>query len=110
MNLVQSVKEYVLSSKAELEKVSWPSRKTTIRYSVLVISASVIAAAAFAALDFGFHGGVQAVLSRRVSAPIVTEQTNEPIKITPNVEAINPDGTPANNVKITPVPTTPVTK
>lgn len=50
---------YVREAKEELEKVIWPSREMTIRYSLLVIGMSVLMAMFFAGLDFGLTKGVE---------------------------------------------------
>ncbi len=56
---------YLRSAKIELEKVSWPTKEETTRYSALIISASVIAALFFGALDIGLSRGVQAIINTR---------------------------------------------
>lgn len=43
--------EYVKESKAELDKVVWPTRVDVIKLSVLVLAASVIVGAYIAGLD-----------------------------------------------------------
>ncbi len=54
MKLFDQLKAYLIASKEEFTKVSWPTRKDTIRYSSLVIGVSVFVAVFFAALDMGF--------------------------------------------------------
>jgi len=54
MTLVEKISDYLRSSKAEMFKVSWPSRRDTLRYSALIIGISVIVAVFFASLDLGF--------------------------------------------------------
>ena len=44
---------YILESKEELKKVSWPSRKQVIRDTIVVIGISVAVAAFFGAVDYG---------------------------------------------------------
>lgn len=108
MNVFQSITEYFRTSKSELEKVSWPSRQDTIRYSTLVVVASVVAAGFFAALDLGLSKTVEAVLVTRsgaaVSAP-ANQPTQPPLPINtvPTVEGTDASGKPAN-VKVTPLP------
>ena len=46
---------YVRESKDELKKVIWPSRKETIKYTVLVIGVSLATAAFLGAIDFGLN-------------------------------------------------------
>ncbi len=42
---------YFRESKEELEKVSWPSRSLTLKYSLLVVAITVLMAAFFGGLD-----------------------------------------------------------
>ncbi len=46
---------YIREAKDELKKVIWPSRKETIKYTVLVIGVSLATAAFLGALDFGLN-------------------------------------------------------
>jgi preprotein translocase subunit SecE len=46
--------EYIISSKKELRKVTWPTRKDTTKYTLIVIGMSLAIAAFFGALDFIF--------------------------------------------------------
>jgi preprotein translocase subunit SecE len=43
---------YFREAKQELEKVSWPSQKEIISYSIIVIIATIIVAAYFGAADW----------------------------------------------------------
>lgn len=115
MSLVESIVNYFRTSKAELEKVSWPSKNDTIRYSALVVGITVITAVFFAALDLGLHKTVESVLARKT-----TEQTTQEIPLTtststpdtsaavgtPAIQATTPDGKPAQ-VEVETLPTTP---
>lgn len=94
---------YLKSSKAELEKVTWPSRQDTIRYSTLVITASVIIAVFFGVLDMGLQRIVTLSVSSRT--PAAPEQTipdtgvtaQPDIQVTPvEVESTTPSGEPGN--------------
>lgn len=44
---------YILESREELKKVSWPSRQQITRDTLVVIGISVAVAAFFGAIDFG---------------------------------------------------------
>jgi preprotein translocase subunit SecE len=44
---------YIKESRDELKKVVWPSRKETVKYTMLVIGISVGVAAFLGALDIG---------------------------------------------------------
>lgn len=80
---------YVRSSKAELEKVTWPTRQLTIRYSLLVVGVSAVMAAFFATLDFGLGKGVDLALKGRPSAVAPGGQP-----VTPDVEPFGSSGGP----------------
>lgn len=55
--------QYFRESKEELEKVTWPTRQTTLRYSLLVIAASVGMGVLFAALDSGLALGLEKLIA-----------------------------------------------
>lgn len=46
----------------ETRKITWPNRKTTTRYSVLVIVVAGLTALFFAILDALFTGGLEGLL------------------------------------------------
>lgn len=98
---------YLRSAKAELEKVTWPSRTEVIRYSALVIVSCVVMAAFFAALDLGLSQGVTALLERRQgSAPTVPAANpvapNIESNLNSGIEAVDAEGKPID-VQITPI-------
>lgn len=53
---------YLRQCKEELEKVTWPTRETTIRYSLLVIGTTVGLSATLALLDGGLSAGLQKLI------------------------------------------------
>jgi preprotein translocase subunit SecE len=55
MNIIKNIKQYIIEVKAEAKKVSWPTRKTAVRDSVIVVAVSLTTAA--------FLGGVDYLLS-----------------------------------------------
>jgi len=55
INPIQFVKE----TYAELKKVVWPDRKTSLSHAMLVVVLTVVAALFLAAIDFGFAKGVE---------------------------------------------------
>lgn len=73
MKILNAVLDYLRSSKAELEKVAWPSRRDTLRYSALVLGASVMIAAFFAALDIGLNRVVEVALEKRTANSVPAE-------------------------------------
>jgi len=54
--------KYLSEAKAELAKVSWPSKKDTIRYSTIVVAVTVGLAAFFAILDWGLTKGLEQLI------------------------------------------------
>ena len=63
MNIIKSSKQYVSEVKTEAKKVSWPSKKVTIKDSVIVVVISLATAA--------FLGGVDYLLSYLIKKFIV---------------------------------------
>jgi preprotein translocase subunit SecE len=55
---------YIKESFAELKKVAWPSKKTVITHSLLVVGVSVVSAVVIGALDFGLSEAFQYLINR----------------------------------------------
>lgn len=92
MNLIKQFTEYLRASQEEVKKVSWPSRRDTIRYSTLVIGVSVAVAALFAGLDIGFTKLVDlGVAQRSKSAPTEAPPTPTTSTSTPTTPSMNFD-------------------
>ena len=53
---------YLREAKEELQKVSWPSRMATVRYSLLVIGVSILMAGFFAGLDWALNVGLEKLI------------------------------------------------
>ncbi|MEX1112402.1 MAG: preprotein translocase subunit SecE [Candidatus Andersenbacteria bacterium] len=53
---------FVREAKDELKKVSWPSRETTIRYTLIVIAGSVIVSLLTGGVDYLLTLAVEAVI------------------------------------------------
>ncbi len=103
-NPMASLIEYVRSSRAELEKVTWPTRQETIRYSLLVVGVSLVTAAFFAALDFGLGQGVDLALKGRpTQTPPAIPDIEAEGGLTPTVEGIDAEGNVVP-LDITPLP------
>ena len=108
MNPISSFVTYLRSAKVELEKVTWPTRQETLRYSALVIAVCVATAVFFATLDFGLGQGIDALLRLRpggtptapAAAPVVPDLVPTP----GSVEAVDENGNPTN-VNIETIPT-----
>lgn len=106
MNPIAKTFDYFRSARAELEKVTWPSRQEIIRYTALVIGASAILAGFFAALDFGLSTGVNELVKRRApaaiqnTAPVVPDL--QPAPASGDIEAVDASGNPVD-VQVTPI-------
>lgn len=55
INLPKKIISFFKEVKLEMRKVNWPSRKETIRYTLIVIGVSVAVAAFLGSLDFLFN-------------------------------------------------------
>ncbi|MFA5935893.1 MAG: preprotein translocase subunit SecE [Patescibacteria group bacterium] len=88
MNPVKALTDYLRSAKAELEKVTWPSRKDTIRYSSLVLGVSVLVAVFFAGLDFGLNRIVTLQLESR-DGTTQQQPVADPAPVTPVVPGLD---------------------
>ncbi|MDO8509947.1 MAG: preprotein translocase subunit SecE [bacterium] len=64
MSIITSINNYFVGSYNEMKKVTWPSKKQTINYSILVVGLSVGTAVFFAALDFIFNLGITQIITR----------------------------------------------
>ena len=62
--MVNKIVAYVKSSIEEMKKVSWPTKKQTREYTILVIGISLGMAAFLGALDFIFNLGLESFLQR----------------------------------------------
>ncbi|MDF1497781.1 MAG: preprotein translocase subunit SecE [Patescibacteria group bacterium] len=63
MNIIKEIKKYITEVKNEAKKVSWPSKKITIKDSVIVIGISLATAA--------FLGGVDYILTIVIEKVVV---------------------------------------
>ena len=43
---------FIFEARDELKKVSWPNRETTVRYTVIVVAASLVVAAVTGGIDY----------------------------------------------------------
>ena len=62
MNIFESIKNYFVGSYNEMRKVSWPTKKQTINYSLLVIGLSIGMAIFFSILDYVFNLGIESII------------------------------------------------
>jgi len=54
-NFPQKITTFLKEVRLEMKKVNWPTRKETIRYTLIVIGASVAVAIFLGSLDFIFN-------------------------------------------------------
>ena len=101
-NPISSLIEYLRSARAELEKVTWPSRQDTLRYSLLVVAVSVIMAAFFAAIDFGLGQVTTTLLAKRSATSASSTQTQQPV--VPDLQPIEGVDTNGNTVPLNVTP------
>ncbi len=62
MNIFQRLGDYFRGAIAEMKKVSWPSKKQTTNYSLIVIGMSVGVAIFFGILDYVFNLGLEQLI------------------------------------------------
>ncbi|MEI7451925.1 MAG: preprotein translocase subunit SecE [Candidatus Falkowbacteria bacterium] len=54
--------QYIKDSVAEMKKVTWPTKKQTYHYAILVIGISIGTAAFLGALDWAFTLGLKMLI------------------------------------------------
>ncbi len=60
--MIERVRKYFASVRGEAQRVSWPSRKEVITFTVLILLMTVILAAYLGLLDVVFRRGVHFLL------------------------------------------------
>lgn len=53
-----AIKQYIKETMAEMKHVTWPTRRQTVIYSVLVICVSIVVSAYLGLLDSVFAAGL----------------------------------------------------
>lgn len=53
---------YIKGSAEEMKKVTWPTKKETVRYTLLILGISIATALFLGLLDYIFSLGIQALL------------------------------------------------
>ena len=64
MDSLEKIKNYFREVKVEMSKVNWPSRDTTVNYTMIVIGVSAATAVFLGALDYFFGLGLDILLFR----------------------------------------------
>lgn len=62
--MIEKMIQYFKDSYAEMKKVTWPTKKQTINYSVLVIAMSIGMAVFFSVLDYVFNLGLTKLITK----------------------------------------------
>ncbi|OGY42163.1 MAG: preprotein translocase subunit SecE [Candidatus Buchananbacteria bacterium RBG_13_36_9] len=62
MNIFQKITNYIKDSIAELKKVTWPTKRQTINYTLLIIGISLVVAAFIGLIDYLLSLGVQQII------------------------------------------------
>ena len=62
--MLNSIKNYFVGAWAEMKKVSWPTKKQTFNYSVLVIGISLGLALVFSVTDYVLNAGISTLLAK----------------------------------------------
>lgn len=92
--------KYLQDSMEELKKVTWPTRKQALNYSIAVIAISVALAVFIGIVDFGLSKGVQYIFEKQ--SPVISNDvspiTSEPVQVNPS--GIQVEG---GDVTVTPV-------
>lgn len=95
-NPIRPILNYFSASRAELAKVTWPTQKEVIRYSVLVILIAVGTALFFASIDLGLTKVTDLILEKRgISSPAAQQTTEIPVD---NLEVTDVQATPGVDV------------
>ncbi len=55
MTLFQKLINYLRESRSEFRHVNWPTRRDTIKFTILVVAVSVLVSVFLGALDVLFH-------------------------------------------------------
>ena len=64
MSILNKLIKFIKESKVELEKVTWPTRKQAIRYTLIVIGISIVTAIVLGSLDLIFSKCIQVLISK----------------------------------------------
>lgn len=62
LNLPGSIIRFFTQAREELKKVSWPTRETTIRYTLIVIGSSLILGLLIGGLDYLLTVGLELLI------------------------------------------------
>jgi preprotein translocase subunit SecE len=57
------IKGYFVGVYTELKRTTWPSRKTLVNYTIIVIASSAIAVAVLNVVDLGLTKGIEYIVN-----------------------------------------------
>jgi len=60
--MFNTILNYFKDTRVEMKKVNWPTRRQTIRYTIVVIAVSLGVAAVLGAFDYVFAGILQLII------------------------------------------------
>lgn len=60
--MINKVTTFIKESRQEFDRVDWPSKEDTIRYTIFVIIISLVLAAFLGGLDYLFVGILETIL------------------------------------------------
>jgi len=64
MSVFTRLRDYFIGAYSEMRKVTWPTKKQTIQYSLFVIGMSLVMMVFFGALDFGLTEFVALIIQK----------------------------------------------
>ena len=102
---MQKLIQYLKDAVEEFKKVTWPTKKQVINYSLLVIAISVGLALYIGVIDFGLSLGLENVLPQAdISATTTPQPTSGPIDFQAGgIQATDDQGNPID-IQVTPTP------
>lgn len=62
--IMSKIADYIIETRGELKRVSWPTRKQTAGYTIIVILISVFVALFLGLFDYIFTLGLQKIVIR----------------------------------------------
>ena len=55
MSIIGKIPSFLKEVRLEMKKVNWPTRKETVKYTLIIIGLSIVVAAFLGGLDFLFN-------------------------------------------------------
>ncbi|MFA7245144.1 MAG: preprotein translocase subunit SecE [Candidatus Magasanikbacteria bacterium] len=64
MKFFKSIGQYIINSIHELKKVTWPTKKQVLTYTLVVVVMSLAVAVYFGVLDYGFNWLFELIITK----------------------------------------------